>query len=86
MDIEKYRVTWAVLDEVNRERRNQDEEWGAGRQLNPRTWITILGEEFGEVCRADLENDSDGYRAELIQVAAVAVAAVERHDRMVSRG
>ena len=72
--------TMKVLGEVSYERTLQDEKWGANRKLDPRTWITIMGEEFGEVCRADLEKDSNNYRKELIQVAAVAVAAVEAFD------
>lgn len=69
-----------VIDAICDERRKQDEKWGDQRELPPRTWITILGEEFGEVCRAELESDSGGYRQELIQVAAVAIAAVESFD------
>jgi hypothetical protein len=41
----------------------------------------VLGEEFGEVARAMLEDDGDEHlRAELIQVAAVAVAWAEAID------
>lgn len=38
---------------------------------------TVLGEEYGEVCRAILDNDPDALRTELIQLAAVAVAFLE---------
>ncbi len=69
-----------ILDEVIQERFRQDKKWGANRALDTRTWITILGEEYGEVCRADLNRDLDNYRDELIQVAAVAVAAIESLD------
>lgn len=38
---------------------------------------TVLGEEFGEVARALLENEGDVHlRDELVQVAAVAVRLV----------
>jgi hypothetical protein len=37
----------------------------------------VLGEEYGEVCRARLDGDRDALRAELVQVAAVAVAWLE---------
>jgi len=49
----------------------------------PFKWLTILGEEYGEACRAALEagNIRYRYRDELIQLAAVAVAAVESIDR-----
>lgn len=55
--------------------------------------VTVLGEEFGEVCRAALDaekiaegrGDPEGalkkLRTELIQVAAVAVAYIEGLDR-----
>lgn len=54
----------------------QDEKWGADRVLDQRLWIAIIGEEFGEVCKADLEHDPDGWVAELIDVAASAIAAI----------
>lgn len=57
-------------------------------------WLSILGEEFGEVARAVLEarmSDRENVgakaidlRAELVQVAAVAIAAIENLDRRVS--
>ena len=37
----------------------------------------VLGEEYGEVCRARLDGDREGLRRELVQVAAVAVAWLE---------
>ena len=44
----------------------------AGRQF-----AAILGEEFGEVCRAHLEQDTAALRAELVQLAATAVQWLE---------
>lgn len=56
-------------------------EWGAGScasgSVDARTKLAVLAEEFGEVARALLERDADGLRAELVQVAAVAVAWLE---------
>ena len=50
--------------------------------------MVILTEEVGEVARAIYEADDPGagedYRAELVQVAAVAVAAIESYDANVS--
>jgi hypothetical protein len=40
----------------------------------------ILGEEYGEVCRARLEYDGEGLRRELSHVAAVCVAWLEGID------
>lgn len=73
--------TQEVLQEVAKERERQNTKWGVQRH-NPLTWLAILGEEVGEVNKAVLENifsrkGLEEYRQELIQVAAVAVAAVE---------
>ena len=77
--------TNSVLSEVQEERRRQDEKWGE-QDHTPPEWLSILGEEFGEVCKAVCEAHFSGYestgnwaeyRKELIQLAAVAVAMVE---------
>lgn len=75
-------VTQMVLEEVEQERRSQDRKWGQ-QNHDPERWFTILGEEVGEVAEAVLEADAGRgkYREELIQTAAVAVAAVEAFDR-----
>ena len=73
-------VIECVLSEVHGERRRQDRKWGE-QNHTPEGWIPILGEEFGEVCRAVYEKDAASYREELLHVAAVAVAMVECHDR-----
>lgn len=83
-----------VLYEVQAERQRQDDIWGE-QNHDPFGWIAILGEEYGEVCKDALKMYFGGaesgkpvhhtriklYREELIQVAAVAVAAVESLDR-----
>lgn len=52
--------------------------WDCANPETPREWATlVLVEEVGEVCRAQLENKSDDYEKELVQVAAVAVAILE---------
>ena len=76
------RAVFSVLMERGR----QDEKWGADRTLDLGLWLTILGEEYGEVCKAVLEKaGADGglhnAREELVHVAAVAVAAIEDIDR-----
>lgn len=79
--------TRTVLHEVKRERERQDARWGVQRH-EPAWWMVILAEEVGEVARAIFEANDPGagedYRAELVQVAAVAVAAVESYDANVS--
>jgi len=74
-----------VLAEVAAERVRQDAKWGV-QNHKPPEWLSILGEEFGEVCRAVCERLyaiglNPEYRLELIQTAAVAVAMVECYDR-----
>ena len=69
-----------VLREVAKERERQDAKHGVQDQ-HPFKWLTILGEEYGEACRAAYEKEDSRYREELIQVAAVAVAMVECLDR-----
>ncbi len=68
-----------VLQAIQDERDRQDAKWGANRYLAQETWLTILMEEVGEAAKAALEDDSGGYAEELVQVAAVAVAALESH-------
>jgi len=77
--------TTSVLGEVFKERIHQEKKWGQQDHM-PFVWITILGEEYGEVCRGALEaefgsQDLANYREELIHTAAVAVAAIECLDR-----
>lgn len=66
----------AILSAIDREREQQDQTWGE-QNHHPDRWMTILGEEYGEACKHSLEDDVVKYAEELIQVAAVAVAAIE---------
>lgn len=75
-----------ILEEVAIERSKQNRKWGANQELPPQLWLTILMKEVGEACQATLSDKrriwvGNAYRHELIQVAAVAVAAVECFDR-----
>jgi NTP pyrophosphatase (non-canonical NTP hydrolase) len=74
------RKTAAVLQAVAIERIRQDTKWGE-QNHSPFGWIAILTEEVGEAAKAALEGYASQYRDELIQVAAVAVAAVESLSR-----
>ena len=74
-----------IFDEIKNERVRQEEKWGE-QNHQPPEWLMILGEEVGEVNKAALEaifsnTRLTGYREELIQVAAVAVAMIECYDR-----
>lgn len=75
-----------ILEEIRRERKRQDRKWGADRNLENTLWLTILVEEVGEVADTILEHYppktmSAALKAELIQIAAVAVAWIENIDR-----
>ncbi|MDE2471838.1 MAG: hypothetical protein KGL35_24720 [Bradyrhizobium sp.] len=69
-----------ATDRVWTEYQHQETKFGSARNLHPMLWSIVLGEEFGEVQRAILEGDRDGYIAELIDVAAVAIAALINAD------
>lgn len=73
-----------VFDDIIAERRRQDAKWGVQAHA-PATWFIILAEEVGEAARTLLE-DRSNWRKELVQVAAVAVAAIEAYDEEATRG
>lgn len=79
---------------VLNERRRQDAKWDV-QNHDPFTYLTILGEEFGEMCQAALTlrqmdalgdidsiaSAADHLREEAVQTAAVALAIIECLDR-----
>lgn len=73
-------LTRTIFEEVFTERMRQEGKWGEQNHGSP-LYLTILTEEVGEVAKAILEHRRDEVRAELVQVAAVAVAFVECLDR-----
>lgn len=73
-------VIYNIYESVFIERSRQYQKWGL-QDHDEDKWMTILMEEIGEVARAILEDDPNNYREELIQVAAVAFAAIEAFDR-----
>lgn len=68
------------MEEILAEREKQDQKWGE-QNHHPQMWLAILMEEVGEVAKASLERDTDGYRKELVHVAAVALAALQSWER-----
>jgi len=68
--------TKLLLHEIENERERQDAKWGVQNHA-PDFWMVILLEEVGEAAEAILEGDYVDYAKELVQVAAVAVAAAE---------
>lgn len=65
----------AFLDLILKERQRQIDKWGEAQKSE--LYPAILGEEFGEVCQAALE-DRVNIRTELVQVAAVCMAWFEQ--------
>lgn len=69
-----------IVNEIKEERQRQDNKWGEQNHFAYK-WLAILSEEVGEAAKAALEEKPLEYREELIQVAAVAVAAIESLHR-----
>ena len=74
-----------VIQTIVDERQRQDAKWGQQNHDDYR-WLAILTEEVGELAQAALHDEFGGkaagtLRAELIQVAAVAMSWLECLDR-----
>lgn len=74
-----------IAEAIKYERLYQLAKWGD----EIHTWDrfqNILGEEYGESCKASLELDDDytKYRQELIEVAAVAIRTIQAIDRVLA--
>jgi len=69
-----------IFADILDERARQEKKWGQ-QNHHPDYWQGILGEEFGEVCKAVIERDLESYRKELIHTAAVAFSMLECLDR-----
>ena len=71
---------------ISAELARQDRKWGDQSAKPMLLWLAILTEEVGEVAKAILEGaegalDVEPLRRELVQVAAVAVAALEALEK-----
>lgn len=72
-----------VMQAINAERAFQDRKWGDVAH-NPHTqqeWLIIITEELGKVAQAINKRNERGYRAKLVTLAAVIVAALEQEYR-----
>lgn len=82
----------AIIDGIIEERYRQQTKWG--RQTHSiAEWLMILGEEYGEACKAGNEHNFghesfEGLKKELIQTAAVSLAILEgiAHKEWVEKG
>ncbi len=74
----------SIIEEIKKERLRQESKF-VFQNRPEEDYLMILGEEVGEVNKAALEHkfcgaNPDLYREEMIQVAAVALAAIECYD------
>lgn len=79
-----------MLDDILAERNQQNKQWGE-QEHDHGWWLSIIGEEYGESCKAanDLRyrgGSLGDLRMELIQTAATAAAFAEALDREMARG
>lgn len=69
-----------ALRGVEEERDRQDAEFGSIESLVWRSserWIALIGEEYGECCRAVVEDEPNALLRELTDLAATTVSAIE---------
>lgn len=79
-----------IYDLITAERQRQEAKWAAPHRwgqgdcssphVDQTVKATVLGEEYGEVCRAILDANPSSLKTELVQLAAVAVAMLEGLD------
>lgn len=75
----------SVYDEIREERARQDEKWGGPEHDDEHSrddWTCFIDDKTTDA--ENTENDAD-YRRRLIQIAALAVAAIESLDRHTAR-
>lgn len=74
-----------VLSEVAAERARQDEQWGGPEHDDehvPFEWNGFIGLQLDAADRATVKRDRAQWRERMIKIAALAVAAIESHDRL----
>ena len=78
----------SVYEEIAKERVHQDKKYGENRNLSMVDWTELIIAEIREALVGDLEkkNPPHDFRTEIIQVAALCVAAAESYDRQYLKG
>lgn len=79
--IQQYARRVEIFNAIRRERHYQDRKYGtiAQRNLTLDDYIVIMSDELCEAGISFRADDLDNARCELLQVAAVAIAALEAH-------
>ena len=85
-----YKRTKAEFPRLLRIRAEQVLEWGEDDGKPLFLLLAVLGEEFGELCKAILEGVSNPLRAhdarvEALQTAAVAIAVAEQMTKIIKK-
>lgn len=77
-----------IIADILKERQRQDEKWGEQNHIAP-LWATIIGEEYGEMCKAINEFGFDPIPekeqeiyTEAIQTMASCMAMLECMERL----
>lgn len=80
----RFNAIGAVVAELHR----QDRLWGIpeAQEQTAERRLAILAEEFGEYAKEVCERDARKARDELVQVAAVAIANIQRIDQGLDGG
>lgn len=76
-----------IIDDVLMERKRQDEKWGE-QNHNAYVWASIIGEEYGEMCKAinefgfnPMPETEQEIYSEAIQTIASCMAMIECMER-----
>lgn len=81
-----------IIHQIVEERRRQDAQWGGPEHddhHSRREWLGFIDEHvtrarkaLGRASRVNMsQRDADEYRKQLVEIAALAIAAVAAHDR-----
>lgn len=77
--------THAALTAVSEERKRQDAQWGGSDHDDEHErvdWLRFVDEHVRRARRAvNHTGDLDEYRQQMVEIAALCVAAIESHDR-----
>jgi hypothetical protein len=74
----------SAYDEIQAERAHQEQKWGTAfdDRNTPYNWAAYIGQYATRNLIGDpTQVSADKFRADMVKVAALAVAAIEAHDR-----